>query len=342
MGDEMQMNRRSLLKYSSLLGAAAFASLTQAQQRAAQAADEPALTMQLDWKFNVQFAGLLLSDYLGLYRDRRVNVRLEPWQSDMVVPEVVVNNPLTIGCAEQNLILDAQAKGAPLKAIATMFQFSPYALMGMPDGRVSSLTDLVGKKVGVHVDGVKVMDLIKGVNNLSDREIEVVEIPYENKLDRLASGEFAAVQCYAVDEPIAFAQRFNQEPKILHMDDYGYRAYAQVIFTTDTLLETAPDQVKAFLEATFDGWKQAIADIPSTARLVAETYAEPASKYTNIDYQTQSLSLVAQYMLRGIPESDLGKISVARWQQTADLMAQYKIIDAAPDPARSLDLSFWS
>lgn len=337
----MQMNRRSLLKYSSLLGAATFASLMQSQRRIAQA-DEPALTMQLDWKFNVQFAGLLLANHLGLYRDRSVNVRLEPWQSDMVVPEAVAENPLTIGCAEQNLILDAQAKGVPLKAIATMFQSSPYALMCMPDVRIDSLTDLIGKKVGVHVDGVKVMELIKGVNNLTDQEIEVVEIPYENKLDRLESGEFAAVQCYAVDEPIAFAQRFSHEPEILHMDDYGYRAYAQVIFTTDTVLETAPNQVKAFLEATFDGWKRSIADISNTARLVAETYAEPDSKYTNVDYQTQSLALVAQYMLRGITEADLGKISIDRWQQTADLMAQYNIIDAAPNPARSLDLSFWS
>ncbi|MBD2089011.1 ABC transporter substrate-binding protein [Microcoleus sp. FACHB-1515] len=335
----MQLNRRSLLKYSSLLGAATVASVM--RSRLAQA-DEPALTMQLDWKLNVQFAGLLLADHLGLYRDRNLNLAIEPWQSGLVVTDFVAENPLTIGCAEQNLILDAQANGAPLKAIATMFQASPYALMCMPDGRIDSFTDLIGKKVGVHVDGVKVMELVKGVNDLANEDIEVVEIPYENKLERLESGEFAAVQCYAVDEPVAFAQRFGSEPEILHMDDYGYRAYAQVIFTTNTVLETMPDRVKAFLEATFDGWKQAIANIPNTAQLVAQTYAEPDSKYTNVEYQTRSLDLVTQYILRGISEADIGKISLDRWQQTADLMAEYNIIAAAPDPANSLDLSFWS
>ncbi|MBF2049325.1 MAG: ABC transporter substrate-binding protein [Elainella sp. C42_A2020_010] len=62
---------------------------------------------------------------MGLYRQRGVPVSLKPWESDMIVPDVVAANPMMIGCSEQNLILDAQTKGSPLKAIATMFQASP-------------------------------------------------------------------------------------------------------------------------------------------------------------------------------------------------------------------------
>ena len=83
------------------------------------------LTMQLDWKFNVQFAGLLLADSMGLYADENIALTLKPWESGVVVPEVVAQNPEIIGCAEQNLVLAAQAEGAPIKAVATMFQASP-------------------------------------------------------------------------------------------------------------------------------------------------------------------------------------------------------------------------
>lgn len=190
------------------------------------------------------------------------------------------------------------------------------------------------------MDGVKVMELVKGVNNLPD--IEVVEVPYENKIDRLLNGEVDALQCYAVDEPIGFAQQVGQAPLLMPMDEYGYKAYAQVFFTTTTLLEQQPEQVKAFLSASFAGWQQALADIPGTAQLIAETYAAADSKYTNVEYQTQSLELIKEYVLRGVDESAIGMISAEQWQQTADLMAEYGIIATAPDAETSLDLSFWS
>lgn len=339
----MGINRRSLLKLSGYCGAASLATgLGLVKSPFAHAGQPNGLTMQLDWKYNVQFAGLLLADHLGLYEQSGLSVTMKPWESGMVVPQEVIENPMTIGCSEQNLILEAQAKGAALKAIATMFQASPYALMAMPDSGISTLGDLVGKKVGIHIDGIKVMELVKGVNNLSPNAIEVVEIPYENKLDRLISGEFAAIQCYAVDEPIAFKQKVGQEPLLLPMDEYGYKAYAQVFFTTDAVLQTASTQVKQFLAASFEGWRRAIADIPGTAKLVAETYAEPGSKYTNVEYQQQSLELVKQYVLRGISEAQLGTILPTQWQETADLMAQYGIIDASPTMQKSLDLSLWS
>lgn len=298
------------------------------------------LVMQLDWKFNVQFAGLLLADHLGLYSQRGLEVVIKPWESDMVVPETVATTPNMIGCSEQNLILEAQAQGAPLKAIATMFQSSPYALMTLPNSGITKLSDLSGKKVGVHVDGVKVLELVKGINQLPD--IEVIEIPYENKLDRLTSGELAALQCYAVDEPIAFQQKVGEPPTLLPMDEYGYKAYAQVFLTTDELLKQQPEALKAFLEASFEGWQQALADVPGTAKLIAEQYAEPGSKYTDVDYQTQSLELVKAYVLRGINHDQIGTLSIEQWQKAADLMAEYGIIEKSPAPEVAIDLSLWS
>lgn len=333
------MHRRSFLEFSGYFGATMLA--TQLGWPKSANSQPETITMQCDWVFNVQFAGLLMAEHLGLYQQKGLNVALKPWASNMIVPEVVATNPMTIGCSEQNLILEAQAKGAPLKAIATMFQASPYAIMTLPDSGLTTLQDLVGKKVGVHADGVKVMELVKGVNGLKPTDIEVIEIPYENKLDRLISGELDGLQCYAVDEPIGFEQKVGQAPILLPMDQYGYKAYAQVFFTTDTMLKQAPEQVKAFLAASFDGWKIAMEDIAGTGKLVAETYAEKGSKYTNVAYQQQSLQLVSEYVLRGIEMSQIGTIAPEQWQQTTDLMAKYGIIDQALTTEASLDLSFW-
>ena len=334
----MLMKRRSFLKYSSFAAASGIGLAIAPHSQAA----ELSMTMQLDWKFNVQFAGLLMADHLGLYRKKGLNVVINPWKDDMVVPDEVVANPMMVGCSEQNLILEAQAKGAPLKAIATMMQASPYTLMAMPQSGITKLSDLVGKKVGVHVDGLKIMELVKGVSGLKPDDIEVVEIEYDNKADRLISGEFAAIQCYAVDEPIPFAKKIGQQPTLLALDEYGYKAYAQVFFATSDLLMQHPKMVKQFLQASFEGWKRAIADIPGAAKVVAEKYAEPGSKYTDVAYQQQSLELVSQYILKGITIAEIGKIVPEQWQKTTDLMAQYGIIETKSDTRSSLDLSLWA
>lgn len=335
----MLINRRSLLKSSGCFSVA-----TLAMNWGLQALSFPVaanVIMQLDWVFNAQFAGLLLADYLGLYQQKGLNVIFKPLESGMLVLDVVAANSMMIGCAEQNMILAAQAKGLPIKAIATMFQASPYALMALPESGIQSLQDLVGKRVGVHEDGVKIMELVKGVNGLKPADIEIVEIPSKNKLNRLIKGEFDALQCYAVDEPIEFEQQMGQAPILLPMDQYGYKAYSQVFFTTDRLLQQHPKQVKAFLEASFEGWRRAIADIPTTAKLVAETYATPGSKYADVTYQQKSLKLVSEYIMRGITPTEIGKISPAQWQRTVDLMAQYGIIETAPNSQESLELGLW-
>ena len=36
----------------------------------------------------------------------------------------------------------------------------------------------------MHIDGVRVMNLVKGVNGIADDEIEIIEIPYDGKFDR--------------------------------------------------------------------------------------------------------------------------------------------------------------
>jgi NitT/TauT family transport system substrate-binding protein len=179
----------------------------------------------------------LLADQAGLYVSKNLSVELLPWESGIVVPERVTANPRILGCAEPNLIMAAQASGAPITALASIFQVSPLSLMTLPETGITTLDQLVGQKVGMHADGRAVITWVQAVRGISPGSIEVVEIPYEHKFDRLLSGELAAIQCYAVDEPLRFAQQCDLNPVVLTLADYGFDAYAQVIFAHNDLLK---------------------------------------------------------------------------------------------------------
>ncbi|NEO26177.1 MAG: ABC transporter substrate-binding protein, partial [Kamptonema sp. SIO4C4] len=159
-------------------------------------------TFQLDWKFNAQFAGVLLADYRGYYRDQGLQVTVKPWESGLDLFATVAQDQFTIACCEQDQLLNAQAAGYPVTAIAAMLQSSPLGLMSLPDTPLNSLQDLQGKTIGVHSNGTKIFNLITDIHGVNPETVKVVEISYENKLQRLLSGELDAVQCYIIDEPI--------------------------------------------------------------------------------------------------------------------------------------------
>jgi NitT/TauT family transport system substrate-binding protein len=285
------------------------------------------MSFQLDWKANAQFAGVFLAHHAGDLAAAGVDLDIRPWADGVNAVMDVAEGRADFACAEQNLIIAAQAEGAPIKAVATMFQASPYGLMAPVGSDLSALDALRGQAVGVHVDGVKVMALVKGVNGIDD--IGVVEIPYADKWDRAASGEFAAVQCYVIDEPIGVAAATGAEPVVMRLSDHGLKSTAQTIVVSDATLAEQGDLVRGTLAAIFAGWERALADKPQAARIVVDAYVPEGSPYKDVAYQTRTLELLEPYVAgQGGP---LGVIDPETWTEAAQLMLDYGIVAALPD-----------
>lgn len=300
------------------------------------------IILQLDWKYNVQFAGVLLADYYDLYQKKGLAVEIRPWKPGISVTDRVAADPRTIACGEPDEILSARGAGKPVKAIAAMFQSSPLGLMSMPDRGIHQLSDLIGKRVGMHGPTAKVMKLAMDFGHIEPDRIEIVPVSDGEKYDRLLSGDLDAVQCYVLDEPIGFAVKTGVEPDLLKFSDYGYDVYVQVIFAHETLLETEPETVRRLLQATFSGWEMALEDKIETAKIVVDSYAEPGSLYQNLDYQIRSLERVAEYVTEGVKPGHLGEIDGDRWQGMAEKFAAHHIIDRATAASKSLDSRFLS
>lgn len=335
------ISRRDFVKYSGVLGLS-FVGKTSIPLTDVNLSQTSPLIMQLDWKYNVQFAGLLLADYYQLYQQRGLAVEILPVNLEQELFEQVAENPLILGCGEQDAILAAQVQGYPIKAIATMFQTSPLGLMSIPEKNIHCLHDLVGQTVGMQGNTKKIMELVMNASGLLPQDIKIVPISSEDKYERLESGELAAVQCYIVDEPIGFTYQTGIQPNLLKFSDYGYNAYVQVIFAHQWLLDHYSESIYQFLKVSFEGWKLALSDIPSAAKTIVDFYTEPDSKYHNLDYQIRSLELISDYITWGINPDQMGFIAANRWQEMSEKLAQYGIIDSVPQLSDSLDSTFGS
>ena len=113
---------------------------------------------------------------------------------------------------------------------------------------------------------------------------------------------------------------------VLKLSDFGFDAYAQVIFASNQLLAEQPEVVQQFLSATFDGWQQALSNIPATAQLVATEYR--ASNVTDAAYQRETLERLKPYVLSNSVQT--GIITSQRWWQAAQQLADCGLIETLP------------
>lgn len=295
------------------------------------------ITMQLDWHLNAQFAGLCIAQHQGFYRRQGLAVTLNAATPEMDVVQTVVTQPWTIGCAEESLILEAQAQGVEVVAIASMLQSSPLAIMSLPEQNLNTPKQLITKRIGVHNDGRKALELVLNLCHIDPKQLTLVDIPYINKHQRLLDGEFDAVQCYALDEPIELAQRIGSPPSILALKDYGFDAYSQVLFAPVSLVQNQRQIIHQFLTATFSGWQWAMASPSQTAKILVAQYVEP--DYQNLSYQIASLKGLADYIQPH--HQTIGGIEPQRWQQSAQQLKQAGLIEHLPPLATSIDTGLW-
>ena len=287
------------------------------------------ILMQLDWKTNAQFAGLLLAKEKGYYAQAGLDVRIRPAGEDGVsVIKTVLDTPNAIGSAESSELLEARGKGAPIKAVATMFQGSPMALLSLEKTKITEVKDLLGKRIGMHgeANGHRVLSVAFADAGIHDPPYELKEIGYE--MEELKSGAVDVAQGYTIDELVSL-RTVGIPVRAMPMADHGYHAYSQVFCVSEEFLRRDPASIQHFLEASFRGWREAFADPEAAARMIVEKY-QPG---TDLKYETESLREIARLATRESP--NIGQMSMASWEASAEMFRRFKFVES---PAAASDL----
>ena len=287
------------------------------------------ILMQLDWKANAQFAGLLLAKEKGYYAQAGLDVTIRPaGEGGADVVKTLLDNPNSIGSAESSELLEARGKGAPIKAVATMFQGSPMALLSLEKADIHEVKDLVGKRIGMHgeANGHRVLSVAFADAGIPDPLYELQDIGYE--MAELKSGVVDAAQGYTIDELVSL-RTASLPVNALLMADHGYYAYSQVYCVSEEFLRRDRASVRRFLEASFRGWREAFADPEATARMVVEKY-QPG---TDLRYQTESLHEIAKLATR--ESANVGQMNMNSWEASAEMFQRFKFVAS---PAKAADL----
>ena len=205
----------------------------------------------------------------------------------------------------------------PMVAVAAFFQKDPSVLMAHPGVGNDSLAAMKGKPIMIGADTrVGYWLFLKAKFGYSDSQIR----PYNFNMTPFLADKNAVQQGYLTSEPFLIEKQGGQKPLVFLLADNGYSSYGSLIETSQKLIDTKPDLVQRFVNASIEGWDSYLYGDPAPANALI--------KKDNPE-QTDDLLAYAREMMksRGIVDSGdsqtqgIGAMTDARWQDFFAVMS---------------------
>ncbi len=176
------------------------------------------------------------------------------------------NGMLSAGSCEDNLVVSRAGEDGSVKVFGLMLQVTPLVLMSLPEQRIRSLADLRGKRIGMHADGIRILELLLDLVGISRTDLTIEEVGFD--LAHLVDRRFDAQQGYAMTEPVQL-EALGIQVDLLSLANPQLHPYAQTYFAPSTSLEAHREMYRAFLAASTAGWLAVCAKPDEAARVLA-------------------------------------------------------------------------
>jgi PAS domain S-box-containing protein len=272
------------------------------------AAAEP-IHLQLRWRHQFQFAGYYAALEKGYYKDAGLDVIIHEGTSEKKPVQEVLQGHAQYGEANSELLLE-RLRGAPLVALAAIYQHSPSVLIARKDAGINSPDDLVGKKIML-MDQAVDADFIAMFNNEGIDKTRLHIIPSSYEIRDLVDGKVDAFNSYLSNEPY-FLKQHGIEFTVLNPRNYGVDFYSDILFTTEEELKQHPERVKAFRKASLEGWYYAMNHPQEIIDLLLNKYKVDRSR-DHLEFEADAINSLI------IPDViDLGHMNPWRWRHMAE------------------------
>lgn len=295
------------------------------------------LTVQLDWKPNAQFAGLILAIHNGWFADQNVDVRILPWQPTTDPVKNLSSQVGLIAVSEDNLAIQSAFSGEKIKLLGSMLQRSPLAWMVLKDSNIAEFRDFRSRKIGVHKDGITGLQFAMKSVGLELSSADVIDVTYE-KMEQLKNGELDICQCNGLVEPLEM-EHSGVPVRVFWAWDTGYSVYSQVLSTSDATLEKYGKEVSIFMKVLWEGWRKVYESTSSIAEIIVDHFLFETDSHVQKDILEVMKPFVFGHERNKHANKILvGCISLRRLQDSIDLLVRNRVITGG---LKATDI-FWS
>ncbi len=214
---------------------------------------KPALekvTLQLQWKYQFQFAGFIMAKELGYYAEEGLNVELLEYDASNTI-EKLLKNEVDYVLNNSNLIYQNK-KLQDVTLLATYFQRSPLIIITQKE--INSPLELKGKTFMTSEDDFynSSLSMLLEHYSINKQNTNVIAQTYsmedfiEKKVD--ATTAFRSNELFMLDKK---GVNYN----IIDPTELGFATNANNLFTSTTYAQNNQEQIEKLLNATKKGWE---------------------------------------------------------------------------------------
>jgi NitT/TauT family transport system substrate-binding protein len=152
-----------------------------------------------------------------------------------------------------NLIqsFSAVEQKVPTLVVAAMFQKDPQIIMSHPGVGLDKFQDLTNSPIYIGKEGLATFYLwMKSAYGFKDEMVR----PYTYNTGPFLADPKSAQQGYVTSEPFAVETQAGFKPNVFLLADLGFNTYGTTIETRQELVDSKPDLVQRFVDASIIGW----------------------------------------------------------------------------------------
>jgi PAS domain S-box-containing protein len=281
------------------------------------------LTLQLKWRHQFQFAGYYAAKAQGFYREAGLKVRFREGRPNHVLTRELVSGRADYLVNGPGALLD-YAEGAPVVALAAIFQHSPLVLVSPANSKVRVPSDLVGRRIMFTPEtDTEFLGMCLKEGVALDR---ITRVPHTFSVDDLIGGRADAATAYLTNEP--FEMRDRGIPfHMIRPATYGIDFYGDCLYARRAEIREHPDRAAAFLSASIRGWEYAMDHPEEIISILRERYGVEKSR----EHLRREAEAMRELILPRLVA--LGHMNPGRWEHIARTYAQLGMVP----PDLSLD-----
>jgi NitT/TauT family transport system substrate-binding protein len=286
---------------------------------------------RLKWLYNVSVVGDLYADAHGHFARNGLKVIVKPGGPERDALKELELGHAQFGVASADQVLRAAAKGSPVVVLAQLFQVNPLQWIFRPDRTpFAAPEDLKGRTIGVTFGGndEAILRALLARYGIAGTEVALFSVRYdytpfyEGRVDFWPL--YINAQAPIIGEKLA---RAGETYAFVSPDRLGIRFVANSVVTTRDMVEKHPETVRRFLRALIAGWREAL-DPKNEDKAVEVLLA--ADRETPEATVRRQLAVTRELMLPA-PGVEFGRVDLAAWKQTAEIMAAQKLVGAPVD-----------
>ncbi len=266
------------------------------------------VTLQLKWTHQFQFAGYYAALQQGFYKDAGLDVTIKEGGAGIDSVDEVLQGRADFAVAGPELLLRF-LDGAPVIALAVIFQHSPSVLLSLVDEHIFTPHDLEGKKIMLSRSGEPDIWAMLSNEKIGISDFHLISPTWN--ADELIDKKVDVMAAYLTNTPFLLENR-GIPYSVIKPSSYGIDFYGDCLFTTQKKTLDNTDITQRFINASLKGWEYAFAHQEELIDSLLTTYHTSQSR-AHLEYEAK---IIRELTMPNLIQ--IGHMNMERWKHMAN------------------------